>query len=52
MRASLQSDVAYANGDDPSYFDAEATRLKRRFVAQFAPIADAQGLPQYSDGDF
>jgi Prokaryotic RING finger family 1 len=51
MEASLQSDLAYASGGDASYYDAEATRLKRIFIGQWNPIAARYGLSQYSAGD-
>jgi hypothetical protein len=52
MQASLESDIAYRDGGDPSATDAEATRLKRVFVRQWTPIAEANGLRVYREGDF
>lgn len=52
MEASLQSDESYAAGEDASSSDSEATRLKAVFARQWAPVADAHGLAQYSEGDF
>lgn len=52
MSASLESDTAYASGQDASVYDKRATALKRSFVRQFAPLARRHGLTVYADGDF
>jgi type VII secretion system (Wss) protein YukD len=52
MRSSLASDIAYRDGGDASASDAEATRLKRIFVRQWTPIAEAHDLRIYREGDF
>jgi hypothetical protein len=51
MDASLRADLAYRAGRDPSASDAQATRLKKTFVRQWAPIAADHGLREYEPGD-
>lgn len=51
MQASLNADRAYASGDDPSYYNAQATTLKRQFVSEWNPIAAEYNLATYSEGD-
>ena len=48
IEASLDSDRAYEAGQDPDSYDAQATILKREFVAEFNPIARRDGLPTFS----
>jgi len=51
MQMSLQSDVRYMNGLDATDTDRAASRLKRRFVTLFDPIAADYGLPSFSADD-
>jgi Prokaryotic RING finger family 1 len=51
MEMSLQSDERYANGLDATGTDKAATRLKRRFVRLFDPIAADYGLESFSADD-
>jgi Prokaryotic RING finger family 1 len=51
MQMSLRSDERYANGLDATGTDKAATRLKRRFVRLFDPIASEYALPRFSADD-
>jgi Prokaryotic RING finger family 1 len=51
MQMSLRSDERYANGLDATGTDKAATRLKRRFVRLFDPVASEYGLQRFSADD-